>query len=423
MSIMSEGEKIARLLMIHGYEVTGSDRPMICPYCGQKKFYLNIGKGLFCCKRTSCEASNGGNYFAIVNHFYDGEDRYKQAAKDLGCVNEVFERKIHQMPTQDKPEAPIELRAPVYNEMVKHPLLAPVARNELHRRGLTDAQIKKWGFSSLPVLWSDRSRIANYLHGKEIVLDNVPGFIKVGKKYAIADFGLESRMKAFGATGNWYDYYSYLIPSMDLYGNVQFFQIGWDKRLSGKVDGDKWPKYSTFSNPKNESGGKAKASCGYVGAYKTTEDGRIIPDLKGQTKIPIIEGTLKSILYHEFTGCREAVISQVGVVNQKSVREFLLKLKEICPEVDTIIDCYDMDKITLEDAMTVSDSLKRKFMEYGREKMHALMNKDVRLASEKLKKTVESCGYKYEKRLWDPQYKGIDDLLYAKIIAPKLPSE
>lgn len=413
---MTDGEKIAKLLILHGYEVTGSDKAMICPYCGKKKFFLNISKGLYCCKRSSCEANEGGNFFTIVEHLYGGK-KYKEAAKDLGCNNYRIDQNIINMRREEKPEAPLELRAAVYKVMKEHPLTTPVIREELHRRGLKDEQIKKWGFTALPVLYCDRKQYAQLLKKHNIDLEGCPGFIKNSGGYAVADFGFENRMKAFGIEGmKWHDYFAYLIPSYDLHGNIQFFQIGWDKRLVGEHGKYKYAKYTSFSNPNNKTGGKAKARCGFVGEYKKLEDGTIVPDLKGQKKLPIIEGTLKSILYYEFNGCKEAVISQVGVANMRSVEEFLLQLKEICPEVDTIINCYDMDKITVNEVKVGSDKLKKHVREYGKENFLALMNKDVQRASEKLKETVIRCGFSYENRLWDPQYKGIDDLLYENLI-------
>lgn len=414
---MEEGEKIAKLLILHGYEVRGSDVAMVCPFCGHKKFFLNITKGLYCCKRSSCEANDGGNYFTMVNHFYQGENRYKEAAHDIGCNEYRIDRKIKRMPQEEKKEAPLELRAEVYKFLAEHPVLTPAIRDELHRRGLNNEQIRKWGFTSLPITYKDRKIFGMAIKNAGIDAAGCPGFKKDNNNYIIADFGFDNRMKSFGKENEeWFKYWAYLIPSYDLHGNIQFFQIGWDRRLVGEVGKYKYAKYTSFSNPKDITGGKAKSRCGYIGSYKVLEDGAKVPDLKGQTKLPIIEGTLKSILYYEFSGCREAVISQVGVSNMRSVEEFLLQLKQICPDVDTIIDCYDMDKITVEDAQNGSIQLKKHIREFGKEKFLALMNKDVQKASEKLRNTVIKCGYKYEKRLWAPQYKGIDDLLYAKVI-------
>ena len=112
----------------------------------------------------------------------------------------------------------------------------------------------------------------------------------------------------------------------------------------------------------------------------------IIPDLKGATTLPVIEGTLKTALYFELSGRKEPCISQVGVSNFRALKSFLGHLLEICPEIEQIDDCYDMDKFT---------------------------NEDVEAGSKRLKEICEELGVRYHCRKWSSDYKGIDDYALA----------
>lgn len=229
-----------------------------------------------------------------------------------------------------------------------------------------------------------------------ISLAHMPGFeldYRTGE-YIVSDFGFFYRKKVLNCQIPEKEMIHFLIPSYDMNNNLQFFQIAWDKRLTGKnihvisQNGEEqirdFPKYSLFSTPRKNGGGRANALPGYVGPFRSA-NGEIIPYLGSQTTIPVVEGTLKSNLYYFFNEKKEACISQVGVSSFRTLEKFLTEFLKKCPQITQIDDCYDMDKLT---------------------------NPDVVKGSNRLKEICNKLSVNYHLRLWDPSCKGIDDFYY-----------
>ena len=107
--------------------------------------------------------------------------------------------------------------------------------------------------------------------------------------------------------------------------------------------------------------------------------------MNGRKSVAVIEGTLKSALYYELNNRREPVLSVFGVNNYKACKALLTDLKELCPDLEQVDECFDMDKLT---------------------------NEDVAIGCKELEIICHELNLKYHSRKWNPQFKGIDD--YAK---------
>lgn len=374
-----------------GVEYAGRDKAGKCPFCGGNRFFADDNKGIFTCNSNACGKRGGVINFAmeLFPTASSKKEAMDQLEKAIGIDNNFKPQKIEK--AYEPKECSIERRNAVYRKLVQLGTLLDVDKKDLLRRGLTEEQIRKAGYISLPRTEKERLRIGSEIVKSGLVVAEVPGFELTDFGYSVGDFGLAFRKKVFNMENlSDEDVMAYLCPSYDLHGNIQYFQIAWDKRLVGKdivVYNKKkdFAKYTMFSTPTKQYGGKAKAECGYVGKYKKI-DGNIIPDLQGATVLPIIEGVLKTAVYYNLVDGKEPCIAQVGVSNYKNLEKFLKELLEVCPEITGISNCYDMDKFS---------------------------NDNVRAGSDKLKELCEQYGLTYENRIWNSKYKGIDDYAFA----------
>lgn len=392
---MDYSYKIGAILRKYGYEVYTNGRPSQCPFCGRKHLYVDDKAGVFKCFFNGCNRSGGVKDFALAFYgevlgqsVHSPREALDLLDKDLG--NDIKNWIPKEAYTENyvlNPMAPVEHRNIVYKKMQKILPLKDADMNSLLERGYTKEQIESYGYISMPVSESDRKICARKLLEAGISLKNIGGFELVDGDYQVADFGFYRRKRAFGLSGvsDW-DIICFLIPCYDIHGNLQFFQIAWDKRLVGVIGEKKYAKYTVFSTPKKPGGGKIKSDASYVGFYKRNSDGILVPDLKGKTVLPVIEGPLKSALYFELIGRKEPCIAQIGVQNYKALRKVMEEIKELCPELEQIDDCYDMDRFE---------------------------NENVMKGSENLKGICEELGLRYHMRTWDKRYKGIDDYAFA----------
>jgi hypothetical protein len=398
---MGYAGKIGAVLQKYGYELRRANAPIKCPFCGHKHFFVDDKRGIFNCRFSGCMVSGGVLDFAYA--FYSDVvmvsprpknklEAIRLLEKDLG-VDALLPSSPASI--SDEPEiveCSIEKRHAVYSAMKNICKLTEADIASLLSRGYTKEQIKSFGYCSLPVSKEERYRVARILQSMGLSVKGVPGFmIDDAGDACIANFGFYARKYAFAKESCKDETLAhFLIPSYDCEGHLQFFQIAWDKALCGDYtnkqgEQKEYAKYTMFSTPNSNGGAKAAASCGYVGFYKRTNAG-LVPDLRGATTLPVIEGTLKTALYFELSGRKESCISQVGVSNFRALKSFLEHIKEVCPEVVQIDDCYDMDKFT---------------------------NEDVMAGSKKLKEICEELGFIYHCRKWSSDYKGIDDFALA----------
>ena len=395
---MGYSGKIGALLNAYGFEYNGRRNQHVrCPFCGERYLLVDDAKGVFRCMNPGCGMSGGALDFAYNFYVVTGKNPKNKAAAmmmleaDLGIEQINYAAKLAKRDEDvSNDTCPIEKRNQVYHEMIRLLSLSSADVNSLLARGYTKEQIEAFGYCSLPVSEEERVAVARKILKKGISVDGVPGFcINRNGDYELADFGFYFRKKVFKCEHLKDDeLFHFLVPSYDIHGKLQFFQIAWDKRLCGKKiinnEERKFPKYSMFSTPTKNGGGKAAASVGYVGYYEKNEDNIYIPYLEGNT-LPLVEGTLKSAVYFELNYRREPVLSLVGVNNYKALKSFLNELKALCPDLEQIDDCFDMDYIE---------------------------NKAVADGSERVKEICEELGLRYHRRRWNPEFKGIDD--YAK---------
>ena len=284
-----------------------------CPCCDdnprKKHLNINLNKDVFCCPR--CHFSGG--VFDLYSH-YSGVDRKharevlmeKLGLKDSGPSyegsNQKQERRTITRPILQEIELPltdIDARHETYAALLGKLSLASDHRENLLSRGLTDEQIRTFGYKTMPVVGF--SALAKQLQAEGYYLGGVPGFYHT--KEGAWTFVQERR--------------GILIPARDQDGKIQGLQIRLDKIKKGKF---RW-----ISSIGKQDGGKAEGWTHMIGNPKPT--------------VLLTEGPLKADVIHYITG--QTVIAVPGVNSLKHLKETLEYLQS--QGTTKVMTCFDMD--------------------------------------------------------------------------------
>ena len=284
-----------------------------CPCCDdnprKKHLNINLNKDVFCCPR--CHFSGG--VFDLYSH-YSGVDRKharevlmeKLGLKDSGPSyegsNQKQERRTITRPILQEIELPltdIDARHETYAALLGKLSLASDHRENLLSRGLTDEQIRTYGYKTMPVVGF--SALAKQLQAEGYYLGGVPGFYHT--KEGAWTFVQERR--------------GILIPARDQDGKIQGLQIRLDKIKKGKF---RW-----ISSIGKQDGCKAEGWTHMIGNPKPT--------------VLLTEGPLKADVIHYITG--QTVIAVPGVNSLKHLKETLEYLQS--QGTTKVMTCFDMD--------------------------------------------------------------------------------
>ena len=284
-----------------------------CPCCDdnprKKHLNINLNKDVFCCPR--CHFSGG--VFDLYSH-YSGVDRKharevlmeKLGLKDSGPSyegsNQKQERRTITRPILQEIELPltdIDARHETYAALLGKLSLASDHRENLLSRGLTDEQIRTFGYKTMPVVGF--SALAKQLQAEGYYLGGVPGFYHT--KEGAWTFVQERR--------------GILIPARDQAGKIQGLQIRLDKIKKGKF---RW-----ISSIGKQDGCKAEGWTHMIGNPKPT--------------VLLTEGPLKADVIHYITG--QTVIAVPGVNSLKHLKETLEYLQS--QGTTKVMTCFDMD--------------------------------------------------------------------------------
>ena len=284
-----------------------------CPCCDdnprKKHLNINLNKDVFCCPR--CHFSGG--VFDLYSH-YSGVDRKharevlmeKLGLKDSGPSyegsNQKQERRTITRPILQEIELPltdIDTRHETYAALLGKLSLASDHRENLLSRGLTDEQIRTFGYKTMPVVGF--SALAKQLQAEGYYLGGVPGFYHT--KDGAWTFVQERR--------------GILIPARDQDGKIQGLQIRLDKIKKGKF---RW-----ISSIGKQDGCKAEGWTHMIGDPKPT--------------VLLTEGPLKADVIHYITG--QTVIAVPGVNSLKHLKETLEYLQS--QGTTKVMTCFDMD--------------------------------------------------------------------------------
>lgn len=337
-----------------------------CPFCGKKrKLNINLKKSVAKC--WGCEWFGGMlKFHADLNGLNNNSDSLRDINKKLN-IND-FKAEIKKRPAVQYEEdvyLSLDELDQKYRVMLSLLSLSDEHRESLKKRGLSDEDIERFGYKSIPCSVKERYNLAKKMIEKGFALKNLPGFYKGNNnEYTLKDFGS-----------------GILIPSKTLDNKIQGFQIRRDKIKTWVKDGKvhSSAKYICLSSPGEKNGGKMRAKTHCTGDYKYG-----ILDLSERTTLKFTEGLLKADVYYSLT--KEPILGIQGVENLKALRETLIQIMVMYPNITTIENCLDMDYLT---------------------------NPNVQRAVEKAKEMIESLGLTYKRITWNSNYKGIDDFALA----------
>lgn len=314
--------EVASLLGISTLAVQGSHGYFDCvnPECqvkaADKKFDINFEKDKFNCfgcgkggnPVTLYRLATGDDTVQALNHLKNGVVHVP--SEITAAFNSNVKRAISEPILSDKIRTD-EDKDVSYNALLSLLKLSDRHRKNLMDRGLTEEQIARDGYKSLPMI--GREKIASTILEMGIDVDGIPGFYKT-------------------ASGAWSVYApssGFLIPIRLKNGVIPALQIRQD------TTNPKF-KYIWFSTPKQYMGTSQTSRIHYEGLFK-----------KGV--VFIIEGALKANTSYnlcEQLGLNMEQISFLALSSVTTQSGAEQAIEEIISEGDlsTIIEAFDQDK-------------------------------------------------------------------------------
>ena len=354
---------VVKCLSLEVRHMNKTDWDVDCPFCtvnpvnghnGKGKLNICIPKDAFRCSR--CDTHGGMlDLYTLVK----GVDRKQARQEILDYINHGIATDTHNICAKAQAEYNKRCKNRVsaqevdrtYRAFLSLCVLEKQHKEQLLQRGLSEAQIKYFGFRTAPTHKEQHTRIINKLLFYGYKLEGVPGFFK-------------------DKSGRWnYNLFRFtsgiLIPMMSIDRKIQGFQI----RLDNPREGN---KYLWFSS-KNKAQGLSSGSPAHITNPL---------EINSNPVIYLTEGGLKADIACALSG--KTFIGVAGVNNQSDLPELFNNLKQL--GVKRIVDCFDRD------------------CEY---------NVQVEKARRKLKSKVLKAGLIYTRMSWDNRFKGIDDYMAA----------
>ena len=333
-----------------------------CPFCGttKKKFSVpNASKirkkncdGYHC---WSCGAK--GKLPSLTAQLSFTKDDYKK------LIGEERKEVIEDNKEDNVTLASEEHRHKVYVAMLKNLKLQEKHKKDLLRRGLSEQQIRKWLFKSLPTSYEVRKEICRRIQAMGLSLEGVPGFYV--DKY-----------------GNWTfcGAYGYFCPVWD---GSKGIIIGMQIRVDEPKDGN---KYFWFACSAKYKGCSSGALATYLPA-------------KNAKALIVTEGILKATVTYLLLGERVSVIGVPGINTLSTLNRYEQHLGELFG-----YECFDMDKAVIP----TSEKEERKVKQIsGQANALTEILKNHCAYARALKWNADNNG------IFKGDYKGIDDMLYA----------
>lgn len=284
-------------------DYTRSNDNVECPVCyethGKKKLNINFRKNVFRCAKCGI---NGG--VLDLMKAYTGKEHGDAARMIQDRMRVHPDEKVVYAKKEEVKEAPladVDQRNMVYTRLLDKLILSKKHREDLHKRGLSDEQIKNLGYKSAPV-YPRTLEIPRLIIEEGISVAGVPGFCKTkdGRKWWISN----------ESTG-------ILIPVRDIAGRIQGLKI----RLDDTKDG----KFRWLSSRGRCEGSGAENWVHIAG--------------KAGEQVIITEGPMKADIVSILSGL--CVIAVAGVNSIEKLSGILEKMKSIGTK--KVMICFDMD--------------------------------------------------------------------------------
>ncbi|MDP9473504.1 MAG: hypothetical protein M3Q71_23050, partial [Chloroflexota bacterium] len=267
-----------------------------CPICSKTDWCRSFEDGWTECMRVEGgkPTRNGGWLHWTGDGAAPGDD-WRERLYGAGWSH----RQEQTAPPPPDPKAEPDVRHLVYQRLATLLSLSDTHRSDLHRRGITDAQIAARGYATLPA--TGRKEIAAQLLAEfsAATMERIPGFY-----YRADNTGRRYPTLAGGRDGG------LLVPVRDPEGRIAGYQVRRDNPPPGT------PRYTWLSSKDRDSG---------TGSGAPVHVARPIASDSGSSRsVVVIEGPLKADIASDHLGC--VVIAVPGVSNRAGVLPALAKL-------------------------------------------------------------------------------------------------
>lgn len=378
----------------------GSSFGVECPFCGDKRGKMNFCiskngtlKNTYHCYNCGSAGNMLGLYAELRGINGDEKGTRFHYAK-LEIENRLFggDKSTYELERQKKKMKKRKEQAKegvkmtditvinhTYRMMLDLIPLRKEHQEDLKRRGLSEAQIKKYLFRSTP---KDTRSLCRRLIKNGCIIKGVPGFYM--NEHGEWDLNFYK-----GNSG-------YLCPVFTTDGQVCGFQIRLDNPKGSR-------KYVWLTSAGKKYGTSSKAPATFIG------------DIHAK-KVIVTEGVLKAVVAYCLFNGKYSFVGTPGISNINSAISAINSL----PDVKAVSEAYDMDKLLKP--VCKHDCKPEKCqgcsVKNGDE---CLIKREKQLGilreQDKLQKKVQKAGYtcssftwdKGKDGFWDENYKGIDD--------------
>ncbi len=335
-------EDVLSLLGV-SYNPDKEEQTISCPFCGSKRFGMNIKKGTGHCFKCCATADSASYYAAATNQsLNDARDDIKKRLNIPDEHGRLPERRVFKEKQQAN-LASIEVRNKTYRAFLGELTLSQKHYYLLKARGFSDDDIVAKDYRSFPSAENTSFEdICRRLITKGYTLEGVPGFYQ-------------------NAKGEWTFVRitpGIIIPQVNIHNQIEGFQIRKDDDLRREVDGELEAKIVWFSSKDRNHGSSPHVSVHIATDFiYNKEKQQYEPVLHGDI-VTLTEGGMKADLCACLLDSHASLIAVQGVHALNPLKQALLELKPY--GLKTVNVAFDMDYLTnpnVKDAMIKVTSL------------------------------------------------------------------
>lgn len=365
---------VAELLHLNVRRRLADSAYVDCPFCGDKRGKMNVNFSRNVWRCNYCGESGGMlALYARLNNMSNSQayheiwDALSTGEASWGCEDYGISAAPAAAPVQgaaapgqgkggipQSPPASAQEVHRTFSRLFEMLTLSAAHRNHLRseKRGLTDEQIRQFGFKSTPPYFLCRS-LTERLIGQGCTVAGVPGFYQHENGYWTVKF--TSRTSGI------------LIPAVGMDGLIRGAQIMLDTPIRDKNDPpDKsGAKYIWLSSSSKNMGTTSGSPVHFVGKFPART-------------VYVTEGLLKADIAHCLIN--RSIVTTAGANNVGALNEVFRTLAQEGTEL--IIEAQDMDKYR---------------------------NANTAKGSSKIYLMAKEHGMECRRLTWDPNFKGIDD--------------
>lgn len=334
-----------------GYNDQKEEQEIVCPFCGSKRFGVNIKKGIGHCWKCGGSCDSASFYAAMQGiSVRDARNEIEErlGLKDGPKTPIVRPERVVFREEPETPLAPIEVRDKTYRAFLEELSLNQKETDNLLARGFSPEDIVQLGYKTYPAYGEvNYNDLCRRLLKQGCTLEGVPGFFK-------------------DQNGNWtIPRYTQgiLIPQLDTKNRISGFQIRKDDdlRRQRESDGELEPKCVWFSSKGRKCGTSAKTSvhCSMDFVWDK-EQKEYRPNLHGG-KVTLTEGGMKADLCACLLDGKVNMIAVPGVQAYSALKDTLMELKKY--GLHTVNLAFDMDYLTNENVEKAMKKVKKIIVE------------------------------------------------------------